>query len=173
LLYPVPSPEEHPVIALMIKSIRDYYPLWQLVYQVTVFLSRSSISLGFPPLPKELLPGPAVIQLVVLLTLVYESAVGIFGDSSEGSSFFLVFLLVSTEGACGGLAFVNAFYWINHEKSDSSDPDIATQEKEFKMGSMGVPDSSGIILATLLAMPLEMGLCAAQVKRGKELCHSL
>ena len=29
LLYPVPSPEEHPIIALLIKSIRDYYPLWQ------------------------------------------------------------------------------------------------------------------------------------------------
>lgn len=68
---------------------------------------------------------------------------------------------------------VNAFYWINHEESGSSDPEIAKQEKEFKMGSMGVPDSSGIILATLLAMPLEMGLCAAQVKRGKELCRLL
>jgi len=29
LLYPVPSPGEHPIIALLIKSIRDYYPLWQ------------------------------------------------------------------------------------------------------------------------------------------------
>ena len=159
-----------------------------------MFLSRSSISLGLPPLPKELLPGPAVIQLVILLTLVCESAIGIFGDSSEGASFFLVFFLVSVEGVCGGLALcaiisrflhpsvfisftslrsVNAFYWINHEESDSSDPEIAKQEKEFKMGSMGVPDSSGIILATLLAMPLELSLCAAQVKRGKELCRLL
>ena len=159
-----------------------------------MFLSRSSITLGCPPLPKELLPGPAVIQLVILLTLVYESAIGIFGDNSEGASFFLVFLLVSIEGVCGDLALyaissrfrhspvlilfvsvysVNAFYWINHEESGSSDPEIAKQEKEFKMGSMGVPDSSGIILATLLAMPLEMGLCAAQVKRGKGLCRLL
>jgi battenin len=41
---------------------------------------------------------------MILLTLVYESAVGIFGDSSEGASFFLVFLLISIEGICGGLA---------------------------------------------------------------------
>lgn len=74
------------------------------MYQVTVFLSRSSISLGFPPLPERLLPGLAVIQLVILLTLVYESAIGIFGDSSEGASFFLVFFLISIEGTCGGLA---------------------------------------------------------------------
>ena len=164
------------------------------MYQVTVFLSRSSISLGFPPLPEKLLPAPAVIQLAILLTLVYESAIGIFGDSSEGASFYLVFLLVSIEGTCGGLALydillhffhipilipsvpicsVNVFHRINLEKSDSSDPETAKQEKEFKIGSMGVPDSTGIILAVLLSMPLELGLCAAQVKRGKELCRSL
>jgi len=173
LLYPVPSPEEHPIIALLIKSIRDYYPLWQLVYQATVFLSRSSISLGCPPIPERLLPAPAVIQLIILFTLAYESAIGIFGDSSEGTSFFLVFLLVSIEGICGGLAYVNVFYRINQEKSDSLDPETAKQEKEFKIGSIGFSDSSGIMLAALLSMPLELSLCAAQVKRGKGLCRSL
>lgn len=160
-----------------------------------MFLSRSSISLGCPPLPEKLLPVPAVVQLVILLTLVYESAVGIFGDSSEGASFFLVFLLVSIEGICGGLALyvigsyfsyllvmltlfvlirsLNALYWINQGKSDSPDPETAKQEKEFMIGSMGFPDSSGIILAVLISMPIELSLCAAQVKRGKGLCRSL
>ena len=159
-----------------------------------MFLSRSSISLGFPPLPEKLLPAPAIIQFAILLTLGYESAIGIFGDSSEGASFFLIFLLVSIEGICGGLALyviilhffylliltptvlihsVNVFYRINQEESDSSDPETAKQEKEFKIGSMGVPDSTGIILAVLLSMPLELGLCATQVERGKELCRSL
>ncbi|KIJ16386.1 hypothetical protein PAXINDRAFT_113476 [Paxillus involutus ATCC 200175] len=46
LLYPVPSPERYGLISKIIHSIRDYYPLWQLVYQSTVFISRSSISLG-------------------------------------------------------------------------------------------------------------------------------
>lgn len=164
------------------------------MYQVTVFISRSSISLGFPPLPEKLLPVPAILQLVILLTLVYESAIGIFGDSSEGASFYLVFWLICIEGLCGGLALyviilhflhvliltlsvlirsVNVYYRINLEKSDSSDPDIAKQEKEFKIGSVGVPDSIGIILAVLLSMPLELSLCATQVRRGKELCRSL
>jgi len=161
-------------MALLIKSLRDYYPLWQLVYQVSVFLSRSSVSLGFPPLPKELLPAPAIVQLVILSTLVYESAIGIFGDSSEGVSFFLVFLLVSIEGICGGLALVGIFYWVNREKPNSSDPETAKQEREFKIGFVsGFPDSSGIILAVLISMPVELGLCAAQVKRGKALCRSL
>jgi battenin len=68
---------------------------------------------------------------------------------------------------------VNVFYRINQEKSDSSDPETAKQEKEFKIGSMGFSDSSGIMLAALVSMPLELSLCAAQVKRGKGLCRSL
>ena len=108
----------------IIKSIRDYYPLWQvrrpsstspchariltlcaqLVYQSTVFLSRSSITLGLPPLPGKLLSAPAILQGVILTTLAVESAVGIFGDANEGASFAFVFLLISIEGICGGLA---------------------------------------------------------------------
>jgi len=68
---------------------------------------------------------------------------------------------------------VNTFYKINQEGSDSLDPEIAKQEKEFKIGSVGLSDSIGIILAVLVSMPLELSLCAAQVKRGKGLCRSL
>lgn len=68
---------------------------------------------------------------------------------------------------------VNVFYRINQEKADSSDPETAKQEKEFKIGSVGFSDSSGIMLASLVSMPLELSLCAAQVNRGKGLCRSL
>jgi battenin len=37
LIYPVPSAEGHWLLSKVIYSIRDYYPLWQLVYQTTVF----------------------------------------------------------------------------------------------------------------------------------------
>ncbi|KZT64099.1 hypothetical protein DAEQUDRAFT_733061, partial [Daedalea quercina L-15889] len=105
LLYPVPSPTEHPLMSKIIHSIRDYYPLWQLVYQTSVFLSRSTLSLGLPPLPAALLPLPAVIQAFVLLTLALESAVGLFDRGSAGGAlaFSLVFGLISVEGICGGL----------------------------------------------------------------------
>ena len=68
---------------------------------------------------------------------------------------------------------VNVFYRINQERMDSSDPETAKQEKEFKIGSVGFSDSSGIMLASLVSMPLELGLCAAQIERGKGLCRSL
>ncbi|KAI0765947.1 batten's disease protein Cln3 [Trametes elegans] len=178
LVYPVPSRESHWFMSLLIHSIRDYYPLWQLVYQSTVFLSRSSISLGLPALPARLLSLPAIVQGVILSILAYESAVGIFGDSDtrEGWSFALVFSLITVEGICGGLAYVNVFFRVNQERHDGApgaDPERARQEREFRIGSIGLADSAGILMASLLAVPTELGLCRAQVARGKVFCQSL
>jgi len=176
LLYPVPSPERDGFLSKIIHSIRDYYPLWQLVYQSTVFVSRSTISLGIPPLPEKLLSLPAVAQFLILVTLAYESAVGIFSDDHPASSIFLVFLLISIEGMCGGLAYVNVFYRINQERPDPStviDIERSRQELEFKIGSMGFSGSSGILLAALLAVPTEVQLCRIQVARMKMLCEGL
>ncbi|OAX37129.1 batten disease protein Cln3 [Rhizopogon vinicolor AM-OR11-026] len=173
LLYPVPS---HGLISKIIHSIRDYYPLWQLVYQITVFLSRSTLSLGLKPLPARFLPAPAIIQFVILVILVSESAFGLLPESRAEGSIFLVFLLISIEGICGGLAYVNVFYRVNQEQPDPSsahDPELTKQEREFKIGSIGFADSSGILLASILAVPTEVGLCRAQVARGKYLCQGL
>ncbi|KAI0667306.1 batten's disease protein Cln3 [Trametes maxima] len=177
LVYPVPTRETHWFMSLFIHSIRDYYPLWQLVYQSTVFLSRSSISLGLPPLPGRLLSLPAIVQGVILTTLSLESAVGLFGDAYAGLSFAFVFLLISIEGICGGLAYVNVFYRVNQEKHDTTtttaDAERAKQEREFRIGSIGLADSAGILMASLLAVPTEIELCRAQVARGKVFCQSL
>ncbi|KAJ7177880.1 batten's disease protein Cln3 [Mycena filopes] len=181
LLYPVPLPDAHPFLSKIIHSVRDYYPLWQLVYQSTVFVSRSSISLGVPPLPARLLPLPAVLQAGILLILAFESAVGIFpsgqgASDTEAWSIATVFLLISLEGICGGSAYVNVFYRINQ---DPPSPDTAhdiertRQEREFKIGSVGFADSSGILFASLLAVPTELALCRQQVGRGKLLCKGL
>ncbi|KAF8119306.1 batten's disease protein Cln3 [Boletus edulis] len=175
LLYPVPSPRDG-ILSKIIHSIRDYYPLWQLVYQSTVFISRSSISLGIPPLPETFLSFPAVAQFLILVTLMYESAVGIFSEDHPSTSIMFVFLLISIEGICGGLAYVNVFYRINQERPDPStviDMERSRQELEFKIGSLGFSDSSGILFAALLAVPTELELCRAQVARMKMLCKGL
>ncbi|KAL5520775.1 BTN1 [Sanghuangporus sanghuang] len=193
LIYPVPSPDEHPVMSLVIHSIRDYYPLWQLVYQTTVFLSRSSISFGLPPLPSRLLPMPVIVQFTILVALTLESGVGIVSEDSESLAFGIVILLISIEGICGGLAYVNVFFRINQDRrhppttsssenglGDSANVSIpsrererkerAKQEREFQIGSIGFADSSGILLASIVAMPTELSLCRAQIARGKSLC---
>jgi battenin len=74
------------------------------VYQTTVFLSRSSISLGIPALPSRFISVPSLLQFFILATLAFESAVGFFPDASEGLDIGFVFLLISIEGICGGLA---------------------------------------------------------------------
>jgi battenin len=57
---------------------------------------------------------PAIIQFCVLVILGLESATGLFEsgngvvnhleESWEGTSVAIVFLLISLEGVCGGLA---------------------------------------------------------------------
>ncbi|KAG6867096.1 hypothetical protein C0993_006867 [Termitomyces sp. T159_Od127] len=176
LLYPVPNVEHHPVLSKFIHTIRDYYPLWQLVYQTTVFLSRSSITLGIPPLPASLLSLPAVLQALIFAILAFESAVGLFSRDDGAVSIITVFLLISLEGFCGGLAYVNVFYRINQERSDSQsahDLERTKQEREFRIGSIGFADSCGILLAAVVAVPMEVTLCRAQISRGKTLCKGL
>ena len=70
---------------------------------------------------------------------------------------------------------VNVFYRINQEKHDTpgADPERAKQEREFKIGSIGLADSAGILAASLLAVPTEIELCRVQVARGKLFCQSL
>lgn len=71
---------------------------------------------------------------------------------------------------------VNVFYRINQEQQDAAtigDPERAKQEREFKIGSIGFADSTGILLASVVAVPTELELCKAQVARGKMLCKAL
>ena len=85
---------------------------------------------------------------------------------SDGLTFYLVFS-------------VNVFYRINQDQHHPQDNDgqlsreRARQEREFKIGSIGFADSSGILLASLLAVPTEISLCRSQVARGKHICAEL
>jgi len=182
LVYPVPSASESWLMSKIIHSLRDYYPLWQLVYQTTVFLSRSSISLGLPPLPPHLLFLPALLQGCILAVLALESGTGLLGDARPAASFWSVFLLVALEGTCGGLAYINAYYRVGQEQhrapghrahGGDRDAERARQEREFRIGAIGMADSAGILVASLVAVPTEVALCRAQVARGKMLCKSL
>ncbi|KAG9121867.1 battenin CLN3 protein, partial [Ceratobasidium sp. 392] len=178
LVYPVPAAKDHPVLGSIVRSTRDYYPLWQLIYQLFVFVSRSSISLGLPVLPAALLPVPSVIQGCIMTFLAIESATGFLSGSqpestTQGVVLPTLMMLIAVEGICGGLAYVNVFYRVGQEsgsgfdRGDAVSREIARQEQEFRIGSIGFADSSGILLASLIAMPTEVGLCHAQLQRGK------
>ena len=61
---------------------------------------------------------------------------------------------------------VNAYFRAGQEPAEP-------QERAFKMGAIGLADSLGILVASLVAMPTEMSLCRAQVSRGRSLCQQL
>ncbi|GAA5943219.1 amino acid transporter YHC3 [Sporobolomyces koalae] len=184
LLYPVPSPSKSPVLSLAIHSLRDYYPLYQLLYQTFVFVSRSSLSiLHLPPLPLALLPVPTIFQLVILALTTWEAKSSVFVHLfGEAGATWCTLVLVSLEGLCGGAAYVNCFYRLGAVASEN-EPDgreegnkdqvRRQQEKEFKIASVGFADTSGILVASLIATVLEPALCRDQVRRGRTFCTEL
>ncbi|ODO09556.1 protein BTN1 [Cryptococcus amylolentus CBS 6273] len=207
LVFPLPATG---VWSHLFKSPRDYYPFWSLTYQSFVFLSRSSLSLGLPPLPRRLLPLPAIIQFLVLSLLFLQARSFIFsspsytpgsdiglgpagggGPGADGGggggvdrAIWFVWLLICLEGLCGGAGYVNTFYHVNHEGDQPLHPDPdpslppkseakKAMEKEFRIGAVGAADSTGILVASLISMPLEVMLCRGQVERGRDLCRNL
>lgn len=102
LLYPLPTRAQHPLLSLVIKQLKDYYPLYQLTYQTFVFLSRSSISVfRLPAIPKKYLWLPAILQGGLLLVLTSESLYQWFRESIASP---LAIVLVCIEGLAGGSA---------------------------------------------------------------------
>ncbi|PWN22834.1 batten's disease protein Cln3 [Microstroma glucosiphilum] len=186
LIYSVPDPSQHLLLSWLIKNLHDYYVLYQTTYQAFVFLSRSSLSvLHIPPIPRSLLWLPALVQASILALLTSESLFAWFRESIARS---LVIVFVGIEGIAGGWAYVSVFYQIGttHHQSKTISTDSSSspeeveielarrgQEQEFRVGCVGVGDSMGILLASIISMPLQLGLCDAQVKAGRELCAQL
>ncbi|GAA6003343.1 hypothetical protein JCM10207_000285 [Rhodosporidiobolus poonsookiae] len=187
LLYEVPTRESAPVLHLVIKSLRDYYPLYQLLYQTFVFFSRSSISLfHLPPLPLRLLPLPTLLQLGILFLTTSEAGTSyLVSLLGEHGATWAVMVLICAEGLCGGAAYVNAFHRlaVQEEVEDEEEGLLEAaggkskarreQEKEFMISSVGLADTLGICVASFLAMPLETALCSSQVARGRTYCRQL
>ncbi|EGF98888.1 uncharacterized protein MELLADRAFT_118419 [Melampsora larici-populina 98AG31] len=165
LLYPVPTPDHHGVFSHIIKSLKDYYPFYQLTYQIFVFFSRSSIAiLRLPPMPKSLISLPSLIQVLIFSIILLESSHQILSNAFTSEFIYtIIFALISLEGICGGLAYVSAFYWLSLEDD----------HKEFKIGCVGFSDTIGILCASLFSSWLEPRLCGIQVSRGRTLCREV
>ncbi|KAH9057339.1 batten's disease protein Cln3 [Lactarius vividus] len=151
LVYPISTPDSSPVFGRIVHSIRDYYPLWQLVYQSTVFLSRSSLSLGLPPLPTRAISIPSPI-------LSSESALGYFPDALAPGLVFC--LIISVPSFC-----FQRFPKLIHQSVNAN---VLSRWEQS-----GWRTHWGSWLQSLVAMPTEVALCRAQVGRGRSLCQEL
>lgn len=137
------------------KHYRAFYPTYNAIYQVGVFISRSST----PFVRIHNLYLPSVLQVVNLVLLTVQSLTGII------PSVYIIFAIIFWEGLLGGLVYVNTFA----EISDNIDK----QDREFSLSATTVSDSGGICIAGFLSMAIEVWLCNRQVQGGRDWCRRL
>ncbi|KAL8736475.1 MAG: hypothetical protein Q9166_000267 [cf. Caloplaca sp. 2 TL-2023] len=140
---------------------RSFYPTYATIYQLGVFISRSSLPfLRFP-----YLYPPSLLQCLNLLLLILASLYNTSLSSLHPiHPIYIIFILIFWEGLLGGLVYVNTYVLVA-EKVDEG-------EREFALGAVSVSDSAGIMLAGFVGVlgGVEEGLCAVQRGRGWEGC---
>ncbi|KAL8689855.1 MAG: hypothetical protein Q9218_004564 [Villophora microphyllina] len=134
---------------------RSFYPTYATIYQLGVFVSRSSL----PFLRIHALYPPSILQIANLLLLTCQSLFSFL------PSVYIVFAIVFWEGLLGGLVYVNTYAEIRDR--------VPNDEREFALGATTVSDSAGITVAGLLGLGVETFLCEWQVRRGKDWCTKL
>jgi battenin len=149
LLFPISSP------STPFSNYRAFYPTYNAIYQIGVFLSRSST----PLLRIHNLYTPALLQVANLILLILQSLYAFIPNV------WLIFLVVFWEGLLGGAVYVNTFAEILEK--------VPEHEREFSLGATSVSDSAGICVAGFLSLGLEGALCSWQVSHGKDWCTKL
>ena len=137
------------------KHYRAFYPTYNAIYQVGVFISRSST----PFVRVHNLYLPSFLQVVNLILLTVQSLTGII------PSVYIVFAIILWEGLLGGLVYVNTFAEISEN--------VEKQDREFSLSATTVSDSGGICIAGFLSMAIEVWLCNWQVRSGQDWCRRL
>lgn len=134
---------------------RDFYPFYNFLYQLGVFISRSST----PFMRIHHLYLPSVLQVGNLAFLTLQSLFNFI------PSVYIIFLVVFWEGLLGGAVYVNTFAEIM-EKVPQSD-------REFSLSATSVSDSAGICIAGFVGMAMETWLCDWNVQHGRDWCKKI
>ncbi|CAL9730730.1 protein Btn1p [Monosporozyma unispora] len=143
-----------PLELLPFKKFRDLYVLYGTLYQIGVFISRSS---------------GKWIRLRHLYLLSLLQAINFILTILQSWYFinkkwpWLNMILVLWEGLLGGFSYVNTFLNIQHE--------LSNDQIEFAMGSVSIADSLGVFLAALIGLSLEPTLCNHQINNGRPWCR--
>nr|XP_020463954.1 battenin isoform X2 [Monopterus albus] len=123
-------------------SHAEQYRWYQTLYQVGVFVSRSSLCC----VKIRKLWALSWLQVVNAVLLLFAVRYQFM------PSVWLVFVIVIYEGLLGGAAYVNTFYFISEETED--------RHREFAMAAASVGDSLGIAVAGLIAFPVHTYFCS-------------
>jgi battenin len=132
---------------------RAFYPTYGAIYQLGVFISRSSL----PFIRVRTLYTPSILQVLNLIGLTAHAMYPFI------PSVYFVFVIVFWEGLLGGLVYVSTFAAIREE--------VPEEDREFSLGATTVSDSAGICLAGFVSIGMERALCEWQVKHGRDWCR--
>ncbi|SCV03734.1 LAMI_0H10528g1_1 [Lachancea mirantina] len=150
LLFPLDDKHSYP---FFFHKYRDIYVTYGTLYQLGVFISRSSAH--YIRLKKLYLLS--ILQGVNLIFCLLQSWNYMF------DSVWIIMLLVVYEGLLGGASYVNTFTNIIEE--------IEPSKREFSLGAVSMSDSFGTLLAAFSGILLEPRLCAHQVTSGRPWCE--
>ncbi|CAN9454665.1 unnamed protein product [Alternaria alternata] len=119
---------------------RSFYSTYNAIYQVGVFISRSST----PFIRIHHLYVPSFLQVANLIILALHAMFNFI------PSYYIVCVIIFWEGLLGGLVYVSTFAEITDN--------VPKEDREFSLGATSVSDSGGICIAGFLGMAVEMGL---------------
>jgi battenin len=136
-------------------EFREYYPFYGFLYQLGVFISRSST----PFIRIHHLYLPSFLQVANLVLLTLHAVLNFI------PSVYLVFVIIFWEGLLGGAVYVNTFAEIMEN--------VPAEDREFSLGATSVSDSGGICIAGFLGMAMEVWLCRWQVSQGRDYCRRI
>lgn len=132
---------------------RDAYVSYNTVYQLGVFISRSST----PFYRIHALYPPSLLQVVNLILVIIQSQTWFLPN------IYWVWLIIFWEGLLGGAVYVNTFAEIQDK--------VPIEEREFSLEVTTVSDSGGICIAGFISLALEPFLCGRQFAMGREWCR--
>ncbi|KAI0859939.1 Batten's disease protein Cln3 [Xylaria cubensis] len=136
-------------------ELRDFYPMYGFLYQIGVFVSRSSIAF----IRVRQLYLASIFQVGNLALLTLHSLFTFIPNV------YIVFIIVFWEGLLGGAVYVNTFAEIMEN--------VPLSEREFSLGATSVSDSAGICVASFISMAMEVWLCNYQVQHGRDWCKKI
>ncbi|KAK5989423.1 Protein BTN1 [Cladobotryum mycophilum] len=144
-----------PLASSPFREFREFYPFYGFLYQLGVFISRSSTA--FIRIHDLYLPSLLQVGNLVILTL---HAMFFFIPSV-----YIVFFIIFWEGLLGGAVYVNCFAEIMEN--------VPPEEREFSLSATTVSDSGGICIAGLASIVMETKLCEYQVAHGRDWCQRI
>ncbi|KAF2829849.1 batten's disease protein Cln3 [Ophiobolus disseminans] len=141
-----------PLASSPFTQYRSFYSTYNAIYQVGVFISRSST----PFIRIHHLYMPSFLQVANLILLTAHALFDFI------PSYYIICIIIFWEGLLGGLVYVSTFAEITDN--------VPKEDREFSLGATSVSDSGGICIAGFLSMVVEVQLCKWQVAHGRKYC---